>query len=1012
MEVKAMRIRKNFGRGTILFLILIMISLMVSIANANLIALWKFEEATGDSNIFDETTFNNDGKLYAGPIDSTFTTTKPYRINNVHGKIGNHGLEFGCPGQGVIPTASGTTRNWNYAAVPTNNVLKQLGIKWTIAFWYKQYTNDPAVHYAAGGGSGYQRIVSSPEYEIEAGVPSDAQDYFWPYDTPVWEMGIGSCPTLNTWHHFALTYDGTTLTRYSDGTAIFSTTVSNQQLPVDKWGSEALTFAVQTYPLKDFFIGALDEVAIFNECLDATEVATIKGGNFAGPWELTTYETDQPITYVWDPSFIAQKDTIVLNPGSKAQGVIPGVPSWNWCVEGDTSNLAYFGLVNAAAIDGDPTSYEYAAYTTVGTNVYQKILWKKIHKDHKYDFRVRFAGENAVGNIVGVKFYAVDPNREDDDPNKVLLVNMSQTITANAQWVQLSTTYTATSDPTIDNKRFKVVCYVEQGSGGARGTAFGWFDYVRIDVNDLLTCGAIYEYHGNDPCLPYDINRDCRMDFVDFAAFADTWMTDIDPEPSTSSTELLVNNDFTANKASVPNAGDNDEITPTGWTFVPSTFDTNEAGIWNVSQMGTVGSPVVIQPAGGSVAAYIDPNVELRQAVTSKTIVSGQTYYLSAMLGGVAYSYQNVLKVTYEYIDNPTSPTTVVQIAVQDYNTLPDNTGWRRFCNVWTAPAGAAGKYFRVRAEYGPPAISGFTPAHMGWGLIGDISIDTVKPAYWYRSNLLTNGDFEDVSNLPMGDLSATDGWLRLVGTSNGWNWNFGYPSYVYPPGWTFYEDYELGGTNITEGGLQCMLWAPSPQPAHGHGISAVLGHDISDVDIVEIEQKITSETIQAGQTYYVDFIGCIAAANYNNGTWQWPTPDPNIVLNVYWLAAGQNDIHSGTENVNWGLITSLKKPADNGMGANGGHWQIGSTSFTATSTMAGKSMYVVAYGEVPYTTFDEIYVSKEPLQTINPYTCADALASGDSLSSDYNRDCLVNFKDINMFVIDWLECNDPAGCN
>jgi hypothetical protein len=86
------------------------------------------------------------------------------------------------------------------------------------------------------------------------------------------------------------------------------------------------------------------------------------------------------------------------------------------------------------------------------------------------------------------------------------------------------------------------------------------------------------------------------MDFVDFAAFADTWMTDIDPEPSTSSTELLVNNDFTANKASVPNAGDNDEITPTGWTFVPSTFDTNEAGIWNVSQMGTVGNPVVIQP--------------------------------------------------------------------------------------------------------------------------------------------------------------------------------------------------------------------------------------------------------------------------------------------------------------------------------------------------------------------------------------------------------------------------------
>lgn len=986
----------------------------VSPAKANLVGLWKFEEAAGDSNVFDTTSFGNHGKLMKGPNDpgSSFLSTLPYRINNVHGKIGNHGLEFGCPGTGVIPTAGSTNRNWNYVAIPAGNVLRQLGMKWTIAFWYKQYTNDPAVHYAPGGGSGYQRIISCPEYEIEAGIPTDAQDYFWPYDTPVWEMPIGSSPTLNVWHHFALTYDGATLTRYTDGTAVFSTAIANQPLPVDKWGAESLTFAVQTYPIKDFFIGALDEVAIFNECLDAAEINTIKGGNFDGPWELTTYETDTPITYVWDPSFIAQKDNIVLDVGAKRQGAIPGIPSWNWTVEGDTSVLSYFGLVNAGALDGEPTSAEYAAYTTVGTDITQRILWKRIHKDHKYDFKVRFAGENAVGNIVGVKFYAVDANNTGDDPNKVLLANLSQTITTNAQWITLNTTYTATADPTIDNKRFKVVCYVEQGSGGARGSAFGWFDYVRIDVNDLLTCGAIYEYYGSNPDLPYDITRDCKMNFEDFAAFADTWMNSINPEPKASSTELLVNNDFYADIALVPNAGNNDEITPTGWTFVPAAFDDEEAGLWNVSQMGIVGSPVVLEPAGGSVAVYIDPNVELRQVVTSQTIVSGRTYYLSAMLGGVAYSYQHQLKVYYEYIDNPTNPTSVVQIAVQDYNTLPDLTVWRRFCNVWTAPPQAAGKYFRVRAKYGPPNVPGFTPAHMGWGLIGGISIDTVKPAFWQRTNLLTNGDFEDVSNLPMGDLDTTDGWLRLIATTWGWNWNFGYPDYAYPPGWTFYEDYEYGGDNYTEGGLQRMFWAPSPQPAHGMGISAVLGHDISDIDIVEIEQKVTSETIQAGQTYYLDFIGCISASNYNNGTWQWPHPDPNIVVDLYWLAPGQNDIHSGTENVNWGLITSLKKPADHGMGANGGHWQVGSTSFTATSTMAGKSFYVVAYGEAPYTTFDEIYLSKEPLQTVAAYTCGDAISKGYAIGTDYNNDCVVNFADADLLVEDWLECNAPEGCD
>lgn len=1000
-----------------LILILLIAALVICATalpvKANLVGLWKFEEAAGDSNVFDSTSFDNDGKLMKGPNDpgSSFLSTLPYRINNVHSKIGNHGLEFGCPGTGVIPTASGTSRNWNYVAIPASDVLEQLGMKWTIAFWYKQYTNDPAVHYAPGGGSGYQRIVSCPEYEVEAGIPSDLQDYFWPYETPAWEMAIGSSPTLNAWHHFALTYDGTTLTRYTDGTAVFSTTVASQPLPVSMWGAEALTFAVQTYPIKDFFIGALDEVAIFNECLDATEVTTIKGGNFNGPWELTTYETDTPITYVWDPSFIAQKDNIVLDVGEKRQGVIPGIPSWNWTVEGDTSNLSYFGLVNAGALDGEPTSAEYAAYTTVGTTVAQRILWKRIHKDHKYDFRVRFAGENAVGNVVGVKFYAVDPNNTGDDPNKVLLADLSQTITTNAQWITLNTTYTATTDPTIDNKRFKVICYVDQASGGARGTAFGWFDYVRIDINDLLTCGAVYEYYGYDPNLPYDITRDCKINFEDFTVFADSWMDNINPEPMASSTELLANNDFYADLGKVSAAGDSNAATPTGWQFVPAVNDKNKAGLWNVSGMGIVGSPIVQQPAGGSVAAYIDYTTQLQQ-VTTTTIANGQTYYLSAMLGGVDFSYQNILKVIYEYVNTPVNPTTIVQIAVQDYNTLPYSTVWRRFCNVWTAPPAAAGKYFRVRAVYGPPQFPGFTPANAGWGLIGNISIDTVKPDFWQRTNLLTNGDFEDVSNLPMGDLSTTDGWLRLLGTYNGWNWNFGYPDYAYPPGWTFYEDWESGGSNVTEGGLQCMLWAPSPQPAHGHGISAVLGHDIADTDIVEIEQKVTSETIQSGITYYLDFIGCISAQNYNEGIWQWPTPDPNVTVDLYWLASGQDDIHSGTENVNWGLITSLKKPADHGMGANGGHWQIGSTSFTATSAMAGKSFYIVAYGEAPYTTFDEIYLSKEPLQNTAAYTCSDAIAQGYSTSSDYNHDCVVNFADADLLVEGWLECDDPEGCD
>lgn len=1020
--------RNRKMRNTIILMVVVtaVLSIIVPPVKANLLALWKFEESTNDHNAIDSGPVGgHNGMLMKGPKDpnSPIDSTYPKRISRT---VTSKALEFGKPSTGN-PAPGAGNRNWNYVAIPAKDDLKKLSANWTIAFWTKQYVNDPNVHYGGlndANGTGYQRVLSCPSYEIEYGIPGnppDLHDYLWPFETPDWEMQIGSSMALNVWHHFALTYDGTTLRRYVDANETFNYAINNS-LPEDIWGTEALTIGCQTYPIKDFFIGAIDDVAIFNECLDQTQLRAIRNGNFTGPWITWTYEPDLAGSYLWDYTFIGQTDRYALNMGQKRKGTANsvGIPSWNWIVIGDLSDPNKFGLVNAGLLDGDNTTAEYAAYIPVGNKLVQPkpADWsigfagdfkdhRRIHKNTKYNIKARFAGDvNAVGNVAGVKVYAVEAN---DPNNKSLLADLSETVTTAGVWIPKTFLYTADAATyPLDNKVFYVECYINQGSGSVNGK--GWFDYVRIDVNSFMTCEALYTYNnGTDPCLPYDITKDCKMDFRDLASFANNWAQKNDPEPITNSTELLVNNDFYANKVLVPAAGNTNKATPTGWTFVPAVNDANEAGVWNVSARGVQGWPEVAQPAGGTVAAFIDPNIQLQQ-VTSATIVNGQTYYLSAMLGGVEFSYQNVLKVIYEYVNTPVSPSTVVQIAVQDYNTLPDRTAWRRFCTTWTAPPAAAGKYFRVRAVYGAPYLSGFTPARRAWGLIGNISINTVKPAFWQRTNLLTNGDFEDYSNLPMGDLSGTDGWLRLIGTNNGWNWNFGYPDYAYPPGWTAYEDIEDGGSNYTEGGLQCMLWAPPPQPGHGHGICAVLGHAIDNPDIVELEQKVTSETIQTGQNYYLDFIGCISAQAYNDGDWQWPTPDPNIIVDLYWLAPGQADIHSGTPGVNYGLITSLKKPADAGMGANGGHWQIGKTSFSGTA-YAGKNFYVVAYGEAPYTTFEEIYLSKESPQTTDPYTCPELRSMGTAIYADYTHDCIVNFADVDVFVSYWLQCNDPAGC-
>jgi hypothetical protein len=181
------------------------------------------------------------------------------------------------------------------------------------------------------------------------------------------------------------------------------------------------------------------------------------------------------------------------------------------------------------------------------------------------------------------------------------------------------------------------------------------------------------------------------------------------------------------------------------------------------------------------------------------------------------------------------------------------------------------------------------------------------------------------------------------------------------------------------------------------------------------MEQKVTSETIQGGQTYYLDFVGSISASQYNSGVWTWPVPDPNVVVDVYWLAPGQNDIHTGTQGVNWGLIVSLKKAADHSLGGQAGHWQTPKTSFVADGGLNGKSFFVRAYGEpadAPYAYFEEINLSKEPPPEIGAYTCYELInVFGDSIIMDFNGDCIVNLGDLELFVDRWLTCNDPAGC-
>lgn len=980
-------------------LVTILICLLISVAQADLVALWRFEEGDGN-DVNDSSGYGNHGIMIADteagdPPTSLTDTTVPDRITGVYGEA----LQF-CNG----------TDNYNSVWIPKSDSLKILGENWTFAMWIRQDSRDTT----PGGGYGYPRVISCPNYEVELGAPGSYDyDYFWPYDNGDMQTDMddsflsGNGPisgNLGDWYHMAITWDGQYLRKYFNGTLVDTKDLSGGALinlwDTSGWTDSSLKLACQVWPNKDWLIGALDDVAIFNETLNAGQIADIRDGDFSGPWKKLAYE-DDITTFLQDSTFIALKQSVILNTGEKRAGDSDGVgiPSFNWKVGETFDDPNYWGLVNASDLDGDSNSIEYAAYITVDSNIVQPKVGefaehKRIRKDTEYDFKVRFAGEDAVGNIVGVKIYAAEVS----NPNNVtLLADLNQTIGANGTWYEKSAVFTADEVNYPDtNQTFMAECYVLEGTGNPRGTAFGWFDYVRVDVNAVFTCDA-YSYYknlnvwgdNNEPNkLPYDFVQDCRMDLQDYSAFAENWFSGNNPEPSVEADELLTNPDFYEDLDKVPNYGDFDANAPTDWSFSPATGgDSQKAGIWDRNKDGLVALGAY-QPAGGSIVTYIDKDTTLQQT-TSSNMQLGQTYYLTAMVAGdatIAMPYLSLVQATLEYDDS--GP---VQVAEANFVLPYQNPTWRLIAAEYTADSSAAGKPLTVTLDLieNPLAADPCVPDVNGYALIGNVSVTTSKPDVWPRENLLNNGDFEDINGLPYGIPGNHDGWLELYAYN-------GFGGWVEDtlPGW----DTTTVDNPSAIYGLQCMMWAPGPQPVHGRIAAYFDG---------EIAQKVTAETIQ-NTTYYLDFVGCINSGGWAEG-WNgpWPDEDPNIVVDVYWTEGDDlDDTH--------GLIASLKVPITGALIGGGDYeipfssWIMPETSFTPGPEALGNSFYVVMYTEglydMPTTTVEEIYLSKEQRVAVGPYTCYELHDKNYTLvEEDLNGDCDVNLEDLDLFVGEWM---------
>ncbi len=268
----------------VIWLLLVAALLIGTTAQADLRAYWAFDEGQGDI-AYDASAYGNHGQLIAAteagnPPSPLSGTTSPAWTTGVN----NGALLFGTP----------NGQNFNYVAALKSDSLRYLGANWSVSTWIRQDEDSVAMN--VGDGAGYQRLISCPNYEIELGVPGWKHDYFWPYGTSEFQLDIGTTGPMDTWYHFALTYDGENLTRYINGVGN-SIAIADQEINdiwKDGWDTAVFKIGGQTWPDKDFFMGALDDVAIWGDCyLDADGVAALYN-NTATP--LTVSVVPEPAT--------------------------------------------------------------------------------------------------------------------------------------------------------------------------------------------------------------------------------------------------------------------------------------------------------------------------------------------------------------------------------------------------------------------------------------------------------------------------------------------------------------------------------------------------------------------------------------------------------------------------------------------------------------------------------------------------------------------------------------------
>ncbi len=234
----------------------------------DLVSWWEFE-----GSVLDSEGPNDRGEVYKRLTTIEYGSGVPILYDSVsYNPNGLFGSALNLP-----ITTEGSSSYYNYFRLPSNSILQQPQLTWSIFFKTNTIPLPAADQYLIGLGD----ITQSKGYSVYLDGSGLPRFRLGDYQTRTGQNKVIGPTSGNDlrdggWHHLASTYDGSTMKLYSDGQEVASGTKVVSGIPYNNW---QVNFGADSFDdnVYLFFEGSIDEVKLYDYALSYLDIMSIYG---------------------------------------------------------------------------------------------------------------------------------------------------------------------------------------------------------------------------------------------------------------------------------------------------------------------------------------------------------------------------------------------------------------------------------------------------------------------------------------------------------------------------------------------------------------------------------------------------------------------------------------------------------------------------------------------------------------------------------------------------------------